>query len=154
MEIVTAKLFLGENGDMRCLITGTDDEGRSGVVDEREIVAGDRPIDTASLFRTSGYPLPSRPSGRGEFRDLQVTPGQARWMVSHWQPGAEAGMHHTDTLDFDLVLAGTLDLILDDGPHRLEAGDGALVAGVDHAWRAGPDGCTLAVVLLGTPPPT
>jgi hypothetical protein len=63
-------------------------------------------------------------------------------------------MHQTDTLDFDLVVAGSMDLVLDDGPHHLGVNDCVVVTGVDHAWRAGPDGCTLSVFLLGTPPPT
>lgn len=77
-----------------------------------------------------------------------------RWVVSRWAPGSDSPvMHHTDTIDLDLVVAGSIDLVLDDGPHRLQAGDCAVITGVDHAWRAGAEGCTLSVVLLGTPPP-
>ncbi len=35
----------------------------------------------------------------------------------------------------------------------LVAGDLVVLAGVDHAWRAGPDGARLSAVLIGTPPP-
>ena len=62
-------------------------------------------------------------------------------------------MHHTDTLDFDTVIAGSIELILDDGGHRLEAGDVVVISGVDHAWRSGPDGCTMVITLQGTEPP-
>jgi hypothetical protein len=79
--------------------------------------------------------------------------GCTQWLVSRWGPHDGAAAHHTDTLDFDLVVAGTMELILDDGAHLLETGDCAVVTGVDHAWRAGPEGCTLSVVLLGSPPP-
>jgi len=41
--------------------------------------------------------------------------------------------------------------VLDDGAHRLEPGDTVVVAGVDHAWRAGPDGCTMVNTMIGTP---
>jgi hypothetical protein len=33
----------------------------------------------------------------------------------------------------------------------LSAGDCAVVAGVDHAWRTGPEGCTTSIVIVGTP---
>ena len=61
-------------------------------------------------------------------------------------------MHHTDTLDFDLILDGSVELILDDGTHLLRAGDCVVMTGVDHGWRASSDGCTTAALALGTPP--
>jgi quercetin dioxygenase-like cupin family protein len=52
-------------------------------------------------------------------------------------------------VDFDSILGGSLELILDDGVHILQAGDCVIINGIDHAWRAGPDGCTMAVLMLG-----
>ncbi|MGQ9348086.1 hypothetical protein [Mycolicibacterium gilvum] len=74
-------------------------------------------------------------------------------MVVDLGPDSETPMHHTDTLDLETVLSGSVDLVLDDGSHRLEQGDLVVLTGVDHAWRAGPDGCRLSAVLIGTPPP-
>jgi hypothetical protein len=34
------------------------------------------------------------------------------------------------------------------------AGDCVVVTGVGHAWRPGPEGCVMSVVVIGTPPPT
>jgi hypothetical protein len=62
-------------------------------------------------------------------------------------------MHHSDTIDLDFVVSGRIHLVLEDGAHTLEEGDCAVITGVDHAWRVGPEGCTLSVVLLGMPPP-
>jgi quercetin dioxygenase-like cupin family protein len=73
--------------------------------------------------------------------------------VVHFPPGASSELHHTDTVDYDVVLAGSIDLILDGGNHRLEAGDCTVITGIDHNWQAGPDGCTLSVTLLGSTPP-
>jgi hypothetical protein len=61
-------------------------------------------------------------------------------------------MHHTDTIDFDTIIFGEVDILLDDGPHHLVPGDCVVVKGVDHAWLAGPEGCTSSVVVIGTPP--
>jgi quercetin dioxygenase-like cupin family protein len=58
-------------------------------------------------------------------------------------------MHHTDTVDFDLVVEGTIELILDDGAHALQSGDCVFMTGVDHGWRAGPAGCILSGTSLG-----
>ena len=72
--------------------------------------------------------------------DVQVPPGIAEWIVVDYEPGGVQEWHHTDTVDFDLVLQGSIDLTLDDGVHHLDAGDGAVINGVDHAWQAGARG--------------
>jgi hypothetical protein len=52
-----------------------------------------------------------------------------------------------------MLLEGSLELTLDDGRHSLEPGDVVVLNGVDHLWTAGPEGCRLNVVAIGTPPP-
>ena len=138
---------------MRRIITGTDSDGRSCVVREVELAPPGGGVDVKSIFRTRSSPPPARPEGRGELMDLGVPPGISHWVVSRWAPHEEEVFHHTDTLDFDLVVDGSIELVLDDGSHRLGAGDCVVVTGVDHAWRAGPEGCTMSVVVVGTPAP-
>lgn len=46
------------------------------------------------------------------------------------------GMHTTDTIDYIVVLSGSVDLELDDGATvHLEAGDCVVQRGTRHAWR-------------------
>ncbi len=52
-------------------------------------------------------------------------------------------------MDLHTVVQGSITLMLGDGEQVLEPGDCAVVAGVDHAWRAGPDGCVESVVMVG-----
>ena len=106
-----------------------------------------------ALFKTVETPLPPRPQGQGDFVDLNVAPGLASLAMWRFDAATEVPMHHTDTVDFDIVLSGSIELILEDGVHSLEAGDCVVMTGVDHAWRAGPKGCVLTAVALGTPPP-
>ena len=139
---------------MKQLITGIDADGRSCVVAEHHVEPspGDR-IRRMINFSTSTNPAPPRPPGRGELRDLGVPVGTTKILLLQWPPGIAYDMHHTDTIDVDTVLEGSVTLTLDDGPHLLEAGDVAVVTGVDHAWEAGPDGATISFVFLGTPSP-
>ena len=141
---------------MRTLITGVDADGRSCVVSANELALDQLAPGFAMgvPYATATGPPPARPAGAAPLIDQGIAPGLMRWMVIEMGPGLEAPMHHTDTLDLQTVLSGTVDLVLDDGPHRLEQGDLAVLTGVDHAWRAGPDGCRLSAVLIGTPPPT
>src|SRR5678815_3637315 len=139
---------------MRRLITGTDGAGRSCVVGEDEVTFGAAPerggVSYGLLYMSAELPPPLSPAGSAEHLDLGVARGLG-WMIIRWEPGFEWPMHHTDTVDLDLVLEGSIELLLDDGAHRLGPGDSVLVTGVDHAWRSGPHGCTVAIVGIGVP---
>ncbi|MCU1461685.1 MAG: hypothetical protein JWO37_1760 [Acidimicrobiales bacterium] len=74
--------------------------------------------------------------------------GGTRWRLVHHGPNRVAASHRTKTLDYDVVLSGQLDLLLDDEEIRLGAGDCVLLPGVNHGWRAGPNGAVLLVVMI------
>jgi quercetin dioxygenase-like cupin family protein len=137
------------------LITGVDAQGRSCVVSEDELTL-DQVAPGFAMgipYATPTSPPPARPAGAAPLIDQGIAPGIVRWMVVDLGAGSEAPMHHTDTVDLETVISGTVDLLLDDGAHRLEQGDLVVLTGVDHAWRAGPDGCRLSAVMVGTPAP-
>ncbi|MBV9661926.1 MAG: hypothetical protein JO337_12290 [Acidimicrobiales bacterium] len=138
---------------MRRLVTGVDDQGRSRVVENEELTTGTDAPAAQHVFRTPSKPPPARPQGTGAFRDLGVPPGILQVYLVHMPPNAEHANHHTDTVDVDTILGGGGEIVLDDGAHTLAPGDCVVVNGVDHAWRAGPDGLTFTAVVLGTPPP-
>jgi quercetin dioxygenase-like cupin family protein len=137
---------------MRMIVTGAMD-GRSCVV--REIDYGARSSDFSIVPALDAMvaELPPRPPGGSAFADLQVPPGKIVWQRVHFPPGGEFPFHVTDTIDCHTIVAGSMELLLDDGAHRLEVGDCAMVNGVDHGWRVGPEGCTSSLMLIGTPKP-
>lgn len=143
---------------MRLLVTGVDAAGRSCVVQDGPVALQGGP-GMAGVFYSVLHAAPSLPpisagGGRAaDHLDLVVPPGALRWAAIEYAPGAEFSMHHTDTVDFDVVLSGSVELILDDGAHPLADGDSAVITGVDHAWRAGPDGCRLSIMTIGASPP-
>jgi uncharacterized cupin superfamily protein len=61
-------------------------------------------------------------------------------------------VHHTDSVDFNVILEGSVDVILDDGPHRLEKGDAVVLNGVGNCWQTGDSDCRMSVVVIATPP--
>jgi len=149
---------------MRKLMTGVDAEGRSCVVEETEVelaaVEGIPGFKMAPLYRTEESPPPARPAGLAEFVDVQLAPGLVRWALiehapygSHLEGSTTATLHHTDTLNLVFVEQGSIDLLLQDGAHELELGDYVVMPGIDHAYRAGPEGCRLVAISIGTPPP-
>ncbi|MDT5260516.1 MAG: hypothetical protein QOD10_5596 [Mycobacterium sp.] len=143
---------------MRLLVTGVDAAGRSCAAEDGPLTLQGGPglegILYTVLYATPSLPSISTGGGRvADVLDLAVPAGAMRWTVIDYAPGAAFSMHHTDTVDLDVVLAGSVDLILDDGEHPLAPGDSVVVTGVDHGWRAGPEGCRLSVMTIGAAPP-
>ena len=139
---------------MRVLITGVDDQGRSCVVEEatptgHAFESGG--ITVAAVARTHSSPPPARPPGRAEHIGA-TPPGQCMWSLVEFPPRTTTAFHNTDSLDFDVVLEGRVDIVLDDGPHRLDRGDGVVIKGVDHRWETHDEACRMSVVVIGTPP--
>jgi uncharacterized cupin superfamily protein len=62
-------------------------------------------------------------------------------------------MHHSDAIDFVVVLEGSTTIILDEGERVLYPGDCLVFNGVDHAMEAGPEGSRVLTLAVGTPPP-
>jgi quercetin dioxygenase-like cupin family protein len=143
---------------MRLLIAGSGANGRSRLLEttSKEELAGLlRPSGsvTAMLFETTESPPPAGSAGCAPALDLSLAPGCARWFRVTFPACAASPVHRTDTIDLGTIVSGSIDIILDDGSHRLEAGDSIAVTGAAHGWNAGPDGCTMSVVMLGTLPP-
>jgi quercetin dioxygenase-like cupin family protein len=142
---------------VRKLVTGVDPTGRSRVVAETPLVLeadpGNPGFAAAIAGGTSSAPPPARPYGTGNPVDLGVAPGFVSWVIVDYPANLDFPMHHSDTVDFDMLLEGTLVLVLDDGEHPLDPGDVVIVNGVDHGWKTGPAGCRLSVFSVGTPPP-
>ena len=135
-------------------MTGIDDLGRSCVLREREVAPAKlvEGLHVDAIFRTRSSPPDPRPQGHGDLVDLGLRAGQCSLAVWRFEPGAEVGMHQTDSLDFDVVLEGAIDLILDDGAHPLSPGDAVVMTGVDHSWLAGAQGCILIATSVGSSP--
>jgi mannose-6-phosphate isomerase-like protein (cupin superfamily) len=71
-------------------------------------------------------------------------------MAAHMEPD-NPGMHTTDTIDYEYVISGEIDLELDDAATvHLKAGDTVVQNGTRHAWRnRGTEPCQMVVVLVG-----
>jgi quercetin dioxygenase-like cupin family protein len=57
-----------------------------------------------------------------------------RFAVIDFPPGNSARMHRTETIDYVVVIAGEIDMDLDDSTVHLKAGDVMVQRGTNHAW--------------------
>jgi hypothetical protein len=58
-------------------------------------------------------------------------------------------MHRTETVDFAIVLSGSVTLLLDEDDVELSAGDVVIQRGTNHTWEnRGDEPCVMAVVAV------
>jgi quercetin dioxygenase-like cupin family protein len=78
----------------------------------------------------------------------------SRFMIAEYPPGNHPAMHRTETLDYIIVLEGSIEMELDDDRViRMSAGDVMIQRGTNHAWKNVTDTtCRMAFVLLDASP--
>jgi mannose-6-phosphate isomerase-like protein (cupin superfamily) len=146
---------------MQLFVLGLDGEGRSCLVEQREVTSVEAMpgVAVASLFATTECPPIPPPPGRGIFDDNQLGPGLVHWMVVDLEPYSEEDeptmatqLHWNNTIELFCVLEGSVNTVLGDGALDLHPGDCVAMPGVDHATRAGPDGARVLSISIGLPP--
>lgn len=88
-------------------------------------------------------------------RIVGTTPptGGTRFCIIDFQPGNEAHMHRTDTIDYVICMLGEIDMDMDDSTVHLKAGDIMIQRGTNHAWvNRGAELARLAFVLVDGKP--
>lgn len=71
--------------------------------------------------------------------------------VIQFDPGVKERWHVTDSIDYAIVLAGEIDMQLDEGEVRLKAGDVLVQRATIHNWvNRGTEPCIIAFVLIAT----
>lgn len=161
---------------MRRVVTGHDANGRSIIVSDGEppFIAdtGDGEPKVGMMWATDTIPVVPH-DGTDPTTALTMTtvfpgPGGTRVMMVRHPPGAgtrhgasqdsgtdvdfdETGMHATDTVDYAIVVSGTICMELDDGAEvTLSAGDVLVQNGTRHGWRNRSEAeAIVAVVIVG-----
>jgi quercetin dioxygenase-like cupin family protein len=131
-------------------LTGVDDQGRSRVSERRELVSGADPFEALRLAPE----ITTFPEGSPEVMLLEspTPPGGALYRIYTWSPGQRSPMHRTITTDFDVVLEGSLEMVLETETVTLNAGDCAVLPGIAHAWVSGADGAIVMYNLVAGNP--
>lgn len=90
--------------------------------------------------------FPPHSAGRLDMRNGEQPEGA--------EPGAIAGMHRSNSLDYEIILQGRVDIVLEGGARRtLRPGSCLVMGGVMHAWENVYDEpCIYAAVVLGAHP--
>jgi mannose-6-phosphate isomerase-like protein (cupin superfamily) len=80
---------------------------------------------------------------------------QAMGIAEHGgAPPRHPFMHRTKSVDFAIVLAGEIDMLLDDSEVHLRQGEVLIQQGTNHAWvNRGTETCRIAFILIDAEEP-
>jgi mannose-6-phosphate isomerase-like protein (cupin superfamily) len=111
--------------------------------------------DDGTAPETAGAPFP--PIGGCRVMVLRLAAGESQAFdqfvtegLAEFADPSQPGMHRTASLDFDIVLSGSVVLQLDDGEVELHAGDIVVQNGTRHRWEnRGTEDAVMAVAIVG-----
>jgi quercetin dioxygenase-like cupin family protein len=124
------------------IVTGHDADGRSVFVYD-----GPPPVIRTlgdgtqfhEMWITSESPpvlTPTEPEPISEYQVLGPPANGTRVRICDMPPGSTSPMHRTASVDYGVVIQGTVTLVLDDD-QEVEIGPGGLIVqrGTDHSWQ-------------------
>jgi mannose-6-phosphate isomerase-like protein (cupin superfamily) len=123
-----------------------------GTADRAAVTVGIAPPAGGSVFRIVDIPPITPPI---ESLDPDHMHGElAPHAPKRGLPPRHPLMHRTRTVDYAIVMAGEIDMLLDDSEIHLKAGDVVIQQGTNHAWvNRGTEACRIAFVLLDAAEP-
>jgi naringenin degradation protein FdeH len=137
-------------------VTGHDASGRSVVLSDGAAPKSFELPGTAvfhEIWSTAETPAPLRAVEDVDptSRPLRTPPDPDGTVIRlvDLQPGAASPMHRTESVDYGIVLAGEVHLVLDDGSDTpLSPGDVVVQRGTDHAWENRTDSVSRMAFIL------
>ncbi len=146
---------------MRRIITGHDTDGKAIVLIDGEATnKRTSPSGNASTLIWSTDEMPADIAIGDDVEDMGARilgtpppPNGTRFTVNDILPGATATMHRTESIDYVIVISGTVDMDLDDSTVTMHAGDIMVQRGTNHAWvNRGTEPARIAFVLVDAKP--
>ena len=143
---------------IRRVVTGHSADGRAKVeVDEiaKNVISNRPGASSCVVWSTKGFPVDNdgfHDPTSGTFKTT-VDNGTV-FRIVRYEPGVTPRRHRTDSVDYAVVISGSIDMELDDGVVvKLKAGDVLVQRGTMHNWvNRGTEDCVIAFVLISGKP--
>ena len=143
---------------IRRVVTGHTADGRAKVeVDEvaKNVISNRPGASSCVVWSTKGFPVDNdgfHDPTSGTFKTT-VDNGTV-FRIVRYEPGVTPRRHRTDSVDYAVVISGSIDMELDDGVVvKLTAGDVLVQRGTMHNWvNHGTEDCVIAFVLISAKP--
>ena len=153
----------------RRVVTGTTPDGKSMVLFDSSLPLAepakgkgtDAEVDrhgTASsvTWTTEGFPSDNNGSSDGGLRKVPTALDDGTVLrLVQYSPGVTPRHHRTNSVDYAIVLSGSIELELDAETVKLNKGDVLVQRGTIHNWiNNGTEPCLMAYILIGAKPVT
>ena len=153
--------------ECRRIVTGHTPEGKSTVMYdsampllEADSAAGARQEDRAGaasavIWTTQGPVNNDDPSDTALRKVGTAESDGTVFRIMRYAPGVAPRHHRTNSIDYAVVISGSMEMELDNETVRLNAGDVLVQRGTMHNWvNNGAEPCVIAFVLVGGRPAT
>jgi quercetin dioxygenase-like cupin family protein len=127
-------------GATRRVVIGLDAEGRSEVIVD-DITPGASAsaaypgVESATVWKEPLRPdLRSREDQAAVYREVSVPVDGTRFYTVSIGPGVRTTMHATPTIEYHVVVEGTVTCLLDGDDVVVSAGDVLVMRAVSHGW--------------------
>ncbi|OXV07514.1 hypothetical protein Egran_04721 [Elaphomyces granulatus] len=131
------------------VITGHDPSTGKAIIQETQPAQWEDPFNNKMMTFNAVYATSEFPADLNNDADLNVrnrllasgklglvSPGGTVCRIVDFCPGLEGLMHRTQSLDYGVVLEGSIELVLDSGESRvMHRGEVTVQRGTMHAWR-------------------
>jgi quercetin dioxygenase-like cupin family protein len=133
--------------EVRRIVTGHDEFGKGIVVSDEKMKAVSRGlgpnISGCEIWSTNSMPVDNSMEAEAAQRAgfvkkyNYVGNGQGTTIrIVEWAPGHAMFPHHTETMDYSMVLSGEIDVEFDSGQVvTMRQGDVIVMRGVTHNWK-------------------
>ncbi len=145
---------------IRRVVTGHTSDGRAKVeLDEiaKNVISNRPGASSCVVWSTKGFPVDNDGFNDPTCGSFKTTvEGGTVFRIVRYAPGVAPRNHRTDSIDYAVVIAGEIEMHLDDGVVvTLKAGDVLVQRGTIHNWvNPGSEHCVIAFVLISAKPVT
>jgi len=145
------------NLKVRRVVTGHDEAGRAVVrIDEvaKNVESRRKGIEAAVIWSTNTFPVDNDGDEDGSVRPVGTTLDNGTvFRIVRYEPGVVPRRHRTDSVDYAVVISGSIDMELDGQTVTLNAGDLLVQRGTIHNWvNRGTEACLIAFILVSAKP--
>ena len=143
--------------NIRRVVTSHDANGKA-IVEHDEICTNiiSRRDHHSSIvvWSTGQFPVDNLDPNNGNSRDVSVlTKEDTVFRIVQYDPGVAPRNHRTETIDYAIVMSGSIDMDLDGSIVHLKQGDVIVQKGTIHNWvNNGDVPCVIAFILIAAKP--
>lgn len=142
---------------IRRIVTGHDENGKAIVKHDEicdNIISRRALHQSCVVWSTSQFPVNNLDPHDGKSRDVSVlNKKDTVFRIVQYDPGVAPRNHRTETIDYAIVMSGSIDMDLDGCIVHLKQGDVLVQRGTIHNWiNAGTEPCVIAFVLIAANP--